>query len=404
MWRRASAADERGIQQVRGNGEDHRRVFYGAKTAVCLLFALLCAGVDAAEEQVTFYRTYGYLQDRDWVIPMRLWVHEAPSPAQRGLAKVARTILAKRAGIADLSEKQEKIFLQHADDFFADSESRESVRFSFDHDTEQQAFFLQNSDGETTTDLNGLLEGALRLDRETASRLLEAQGSSQGWLRFRAVSKDHEGIGFVRLIPPEGLSVISDIDDTIKLTEIPAGEPTVLMNTFFSDFVAVPCMAEMYRGFGDEVAFHYVSGGPWQMYRPLDDFLFADAIGFPPGSFHMKSLRTNVFEKGTYEDVWSIIANGSQQATFDQKLSQIGAIMNHFPGRSFILIGDSGEKDPEVFGQIREDFPEQVREIVIRAVTDEAAAGSARFDNMILIPSNENKAEACGEFANAVAH
>ena len=407
------SAAERGIQQVRRNGEGLRITVHAAKTAFCLLFALLCAGAGAmddplstdhaAEKSVTFYHTYGYLKDRDWVIPMRLWVHEKPSPAQRGLAKVARTVLGKRAGIADLSQKQAELFLQRSGDFFADNESGEAVRFSFDHDPEQQEFFLQNSDGETTTDLNGLLEGVIKLDRKTAERLIKAQRSHQGWLRFRAVSNDHRGIGFVRLISPAGHSVISDIDDTIKVTEITAGEPTVLMNTFFRDFAAVSCMAEMYRGVGGDVAFHYVSGGPWQMYRPLDDFLFSDPIVFPLGSFHMKSLRTNVFEKGTYEDVWSIIASGSQQATLEQKLSQIGTIMNHFPGRSFVLIGDSGEKDPEVFKQIREDFPGQVREIMIRVVTNGQATGPGRLDNMMLIPSNGNAADSCADFAKAAA-
>ena len=375
---------------------------------MCLLFALLCQGAGAAdgqatpehaaEKRVTFYHTYGYLHDQDWVIPMRLWVHEGPAPAQRGLAKAARRLLAKRAGLVDRSDAQESLFEQHSKDFFADSESKEAVRFSFDDDPEGQEFGLQDVDGKTTTDRNGLLEGAIRLDQQTAGRLLKAQSSAQGWLRFRAVSDDHRGVGFVRLIPPDGLSVISDIDDTIKVTGIPSGEHEVLMNTFFREFTAVPCMAEMYRGFGDDVSFHYVSGGPWQMYRPLDEFLFSDLAAFPLGSFHMKNLRANPFEKDSYQDIWNIIANGSQQATFDQKLSQIRMIMNHFPGRSFILIGDSGEKDPEVFKQIREDFPGQIREIRIRVVTDEEAGGSSRLDNMVRIPSNANAAGSCGEF------
>jgi hypothetical protein len=357
----------------------------------------------AAEKRVTFYHSYGYLHDQDWVIPMRLWVHEEPAPAQRGLAKAARRIVAKRAGLVDLSDAEKELFAQRSDDFFADSESGETVRFRFDDDPKREEFSLQGVDGKTTTDRNGLLEGALRLDQQTARRLLEAQRSTQGWLRFRAVSDGHRGIGLVRLVPPEGLSVISDIDDTIKVTGIPSGERTVLMNTFFRDFVAVPCMAEMYRGFGDDAAFHYVSGGPWQMYRPIEDFLFADPAGFPLGSFHMKSLRTNVFEKGTYEDVWSIIASGSQQATLEQKLSQIGTIMKHFPGRSFVLIGDSGEKDPEIFKQIRENFPGQVREIRIRVITNEQATGPGRLENMMLIPSNGNAAGSCADFADAAA-
>ena len=398
---------------MRMNRENRRRAVSIARKFVCLLFALLCAGAGAmdgqatpehaAEKWVTFYHSYGYLHDQDWVIPMRLWVHEEPAPTQRGLAKAARRVVAKRAGLVDLSDAQKELFEQRSDDFFADNESGETVRFRFDDDPKREEFSLQGVDGRTTTDRNGLLEGALRLDQQTARRLLEAQRSTQGWLRFRAISDDHRGIGFVRLISPDGLSVISDIDDTIKVTGIPAGEREVLMNTFFREFVAAPCMAEMYREFGDDVSFHYVSGGPWQMYRPLDEFLFSDLTAFPLGSFHMKNLRANPFEKDSYQDIWNIIANGSQQATFDQKLSQISVIMNHFPGRSFILIGDSGEKDPEVFKQIRDDFPGQVREIRIRVVTDGEVAGSGRLDNMMRIPSNENAAGSCGEFTSLTA-
>jgi hypothetical protein len=127
---------------VKRNREDRRRAVSIARKAVCLLFALLCQGVDAedgqatpqnaAEKRVTFYHTYGYLHDQDWVILMRLWVHEAPAPAQRGLAKAARRLLAKRAGLVDPSDAQVRLFEQHSNDFFADSESKETVRFRSD--------------------------------------------------------------------------------------------------------------------------------------------------------------------------------------------------------------------------------------------------------------------------------
>jgi len=277
------------------------------------------------------------------------------------------------------------------------------VDVRFDDDPKDRQFSLESADGKHATDLNGLLEGVFRLDRATAGRLLEAQGSAQGWLRFRAVSEGHRGTGLVRLVPPEGLSVISDIDDTIKVTGITSGERTVLTNTFFRDFVAVPCMAEAYRGLGDDVAFHYVSGGPWQMYGPIADFLFDDSTGFPLGSFHMKSVRTHVFEKGSYEDVWTIITKGAKQATLEQKLTQISTLMERFPGRSFILIGDSGEKDPEVFRQIRDDFPKQVREIIIRVVAQEPVDGSGRLEGMRRILPSENSTGSCGNFASAIA-
>jgi len=378
-----------------------------------LLLAVCCLGVNAAdvsrpgkgpaEKQVTFYPTYGYRQEGGWVIPLRIWVHEAPNVMQRGLAKAARAYIAGQAGIDQLSESDKALFERHSDDFFADNESRESVAFRFDNDPEQRVYSLDNGDETPVTNLNGLLEGVLRLDEETAASLLTAQHSAQGWLRFHAVSDDHRGEGSVRLIPPTGHSVISDIDDTIKITEIPAGRRVVLMNTFFREFAAVPCMAELYKSLGEDVAFHYVSGGPWQMYQPLADFLFTDPAGFPEGSFHMKNVRMNMFEKETYEDIWAIIASGSQQATFDQKVSQIRTIMNHFPGRTFTLIGDSGEKDPEVFRQIREEYPAQVREIRIRVVSDEDTTNPGRLENMTWIPADLSTDGSCQEFVEAAA-
>ena len=359
------------------------------------------SGGDAAEKRVTFYPTYGYRQDGGWVIPLLIWVHEAPGLTQQGLVKVARAYIAGKAGIDELSESDKAMFERRSEDFIADSKSRESVKFRFDDDPEKQVFTLDSGGERSTTNLNGRIEGIVKLDEATAVRLLAAQQSTQGWLRLHPVSKEHWGAGSVRLISPTGHSVISDIDDTIKITNIPAGEGAVLLNTFFREFTAVPCMPWLYRSLGEDVAFHYVSGGPWQMYQPLSGFLFADPPGFPEGSFHMKNVRMNLFEKETYQDIWTLVVSGSQQATFDQKVSQIRTIMNHFPGRTFTLIGDSGERDPEVFRQIREEFPVQVREILIRMVPGAEPGRPDRLRGMTRIPATQHTDESCSGFVRA---
>jgi len=112
----------------------------------------------------------------------------------------------------------------------------------------------------------------------------------------------------VRLIEAQGLSVISDIDDTIKLTQIPSGAKVVIRNTFFRDFQPVPAMARMYQAWPD-AAFHYISGSPWQLYRPLSEFLVGPAGGFPEGSFHMKNARKNLFSASTWEDLSELTTN-----------------------------------------------------------------------------------------------
>lgn len=51
----------------------------------------------------------------------------------------------------------------------------------------------------------------------------------------------------------------------------------------------------------------------------------------------------------------------------------IEPLLKRFPKRKFILIGDSGERDPEIYGALARKFPEQITQIYIRDVTDEAA-------------------------------
>ena len=117
----------------------------------------------------------------------------------------------------------------------------------------------------------------------------------------------------------------------------------------------------------------------------------------------MKNIRTNPFEKESYQDIWNILVSGPKQATFDQKISQLTSIVEHFPGRRFILIGDSVEKDPEVFAQIRDAFPTQIAEIFIRRVTDEDENDPGRLSGMTTIPRTPDGDGSCTEFLKVLS-
>jgi len=351
------------------------------------------------EQHVIFYTTCGYIEGHHWIIPMRLWVREKANEIRRLAAKGARRIIRKRAGLEHLDDTQKRIFMSRAEDFVADSQSREVVVFEFENDPDNEPFHLTDMQGRSIkTDHNGLAHGTLTLSDHKAKRLLDAQGSRSGWLTYRAVSENHAGTGNVRLIQPAGVSVISDIDDTIKVTNIPAGEPEVLRNTFFREFVPAPCMAEMYRAFDRNVAFHYVSGGPWQLYESLANFMFSDSVGFPWGSFHMKNVRTNPFESESYQDLWKLVRDGSKRTTFQQKLEQISTIINRYSGRKFILIGDSGEQDPEVFQAIKARFPGQIIEVRIRDVINDQVNNPGRVDTIRIIPPVFSDADTCRDY------
>ncbi len=77
----------------------------------------------------------------------------------------------------------------------------------------------------------------------------------------------------------------------------------------------------------------------------------------------------------------------NENVTRDQKLSQISEIVGRFPKRRFILVGDSGEKDPEVYREIKTRFPQQIQEIWIRDVVNDRENRPERLREMQIIPA-----------------
>ena len=322
--------------------------------------------------EVTFYPAYGYRSGTDWLLPIRSWVHE-----NRGLTAEVLTGLAQHKIKCDGPEI-ETLRLRFGD--FPDNDKfNDKVIIQFDSDPDKEQHRLGRSD------VNGLIETNLRLSEAKARKLLESQGSSKGWLTYHTVSSGQTGKGRVRLIEPEGVSVVTDIDDTIKVTEVPAEKEIVLRNTFCRDFAAAPGMADMYKGMGD-ATFHYVSGGPWQLYGPLYDFLVSGPGGYPEGTFHLSDFPKNILSQDTRAILIQSLA-GSLEKTYSHKENQISDLMKRFPGRKFILVGDSGEIDPEVYRLIREKHPQQVQEIWIRDVVNDAAVNPGRLEGMKVIKS-----------------
>ena len=161
--------------------------------------------------------------------------------------------------------------------------------------------------------------------------------------------------GTVELVEPEGLSVISDIDDTVKVTNV-ADRKELLRNTLLREFAAVPGIAPIYRRWERlGTAFHYVSASPWQLSNCLCGFL--ETAGLPAGSLHLKLFRL--------KDSTPL---GRLPSRKRSKRRAIEQVMADFPGRRFLLVGDSGERDPDVYAEVARRRPEQVTGIAIRRV------------------------------------
>jgi len=178
------------------------------------------------------------------------------------------------------------------------------------------------------------------------------------WLTTVATTPAADGRVFttrVLMIPPHGVSVISDIDDTIKETFV-CSTRRMLRSTFLEAWRPVAGMAELYRAWAARgVAFHYVSSSPWQLQGQLEELL--DKAGFPFGTFHLKDLHykgrrlLNLFRSST-----------------KLKPKQISNILKSFPHRSFVLVGDSGEKDAQIYSEIARRHSSQIRHVYIRNV------------------------------------
>ena len=160
----------------------------------------------------------------------------------------------------------------------------------------------------------------------------------------------------VHISEPTGISMISDIDDTIKHSGIGSGAREIFRNAFIRDLkdLTVDGVKEWYSTLADlGVKFHYVSNSPWQLYPVLVSY-FAQA-GLPKGSFHLKQYT------GMLQGIFEPVA--------ERKKGTLERILSDFPERRFILAGDSGEADLELYTDIVLANPGRILGVFIRDVT-----------------------------------
>ncbi|RAH57791.1 actin cytoskeleton organization protein App1 [Aspergillus piperis CBS 112811] len=169
-------------------------------------------------------------------------------------------------------------------------------------------------------------------------------------------SEDLSAVKEVKVIEPTGVSLISDIDDTVKHSAIASGAKEMFRNTFVRELneLTVDGVTDWYGKLAKMgVDLHYVSNAPWQLYPLLERYF--KLAGLPPGSFHLKQ--------------YSGMLQGIFEPTAERKRGSLEQILRDFPTRKFILVGDSGEADLEVYTDIVLANPGRILGIFIRDVT-----------------------------------
>jgi phosphatidate phosphatase APP1 len=177
--------------------------------------------------------------------------------------------------------------------------------------------------------------------------------------------------------PPTARTVVvSDIDDTVMLTGV-ANKAASFWRLFVADAgsrTVLPGVAALYRALhagpsgGECNPMLYVSRAPWGVYDMLVEFFHRHAIPNGPILF----LRE-----------WGISWKRPvpRRAT-QHKRSLIEAMLEVYRELPFVLIGDSGQKDPEIYRRIVERHAGRVRAVYIREV---AARGPERAEEVAAI-------------------
>jgi phosphatidate phosphatase APP1 len=171
------------------------------------------------------------------------------------------------------------------------------------------------------------------------------------------------------LIPPASaeFGVISDLDDTVivtRATHLLRMLRTVLFSNAYSHEPLAGVAAfyqALQRGLSGrpDNPFFYVSSSPWNLYDVLEDFL--RLRGIPLGPLLLRDSLLSDSRREPDEEAPSSLHHG-------HKLREIKQLLDTYPNLPFILLGDSGQHDAEIYAEVVRQHPGRIRVIYIRDV------------------------------------
>ena len=191
-------------------------------------------------------------------------------------------------------------------------------------------------------------------DREGYFRLEIPARSLKGgvWYPVELESPPLQATATARVLVPAArarFGVISDIDDTVVQTNVTRKVRMIVSLALSSARTRKPFpgVAAFYRALHAGVnPVFYVSKSPWNLYAPLAEYL--DLQGFPRGPLLLRDFGL--------------------RPSKTHKTDAIEDILKTYPKLPFVLSGDSGEHDPEIYSALVRRYPERIRAIYIRSV------------------------------------
>jgi phosphatidate phosphatase APP1 len=211
------------------------------------------------------------------------------------------------------------------------------------------------------TDGQGFLQTALSVDL------------APGWHEVHFHLDDPRGAAEAtgRLVVPDpdiDLAVVTDVDDTIIHTGLTRGWEMVRQSMLrVEERTALPGAAELYQRLvvgppgRPERPLFYLSTSPWNLYDVLADFIALH--DFPPGPLFLTDWDWRGLKL-------------FRPPSKSHKTAALGRLVSDFPHVGLLLIGDSGQEDPEIYAAFAHAAPDRVRAIYIR---DAALPGTGQL-------------------------
>jgi phosphatidate phosphatase APP1 len=195
------------------------------------------------------------------------------------------------------------------------------------------------------TDRSGYVDAVVRCDLPV------------GWWQVGLMAEGAEPVQApVRVIGPNTtFGIVSDVDDTVLVTSLPR-PMLAAWNTFVLDEHArapVPGMAVLFERLANahpNAAFFYISTGAWNVAPALTRFLGRHL--YPPGPLLLTDW-------GPTRDAW--FRNGRAH-----KRAQLQRLAHELPQVKWLLIGDDGQHDPELYADFVDSHPGRVAGVAIR--------------------------------------
>lgn len=282
----------------------------------------------------------------NWLVENQGWYYEENPVKALVMEKSLETIVQR-----DLDRQRVKMFT---------AEGKENKKVCIDGLTRSIC---------TQTDGEGRLKTQFQLTNNDVENLRE--NDDKLVYKMSVPFKRVKSIGEIHLCDDDGVTFISDIDDTIKITGVTSSTQT-LINTFTGEFKAVPEMSQIYRHWKNQTngTFAYLTASPDQLYPFLRQFF--DRELFPQGSAHMRHF--------TWFDL-NFISFFMSSNYVEKKLNTLKMFFEKTQRRRFVLLGDIFQKDPEIYAEIASKYADRIVKIFIRKYVDDLD-GQIRLENL----------------------